>query len=232
MGLSVLWTSIEEEQDVPFPDIDWGIKFSEENCYYLTCGDWETETGQYRDQAEESEYIRDYSLMTTFGNWSFIKKHSRRRAEWAKRRINWISQCGGKRESRRFIGDYVMTQNDIEQEIRHVDGTASISWSIDLHYPEPENVRRFPEPFRSCAYHRGIPSYYPIPYRCLYSKDIKNLFLGGRIISLSHIAFSSARVMRTLGSLGEVVAMAAKICIDENIYPRGVYEHHLDKLKE
>lgn len=231
MGLSVLWTSVEEDHPVPFPDIDWGIEFSEESCRYQTDGDWETETGQYRNQAEEEEYIRDYSLMTTFANWSYLKNHSARKAEWANRRINWISPCGGKRESRRFLGDYVMTQNDIEQGVPHPDGTASISWSIDLHYPEPENRERFAEPFRSCAYHRGIPSFYPIPYRCLYSRDVGNLFLGGRIISLTHVAFSAARVMRTLGNLGEVVAMAARICKDENALPRDVYEHHLDKLK-
>ena len=232
MGLSVLWTSTLEERPVSFPDIDWGIEFSEENCYYLTGGDWETETGQYRNQVEEIEYIRDYSLMTTFANWSFLKNHSKRKEEWANRRIDWISKCGGKRESRRFIGDYIMTQNDIEQGIRHPDGTASISWSIDLHYPEPENRERFREPFRSCAYHRGIPSCCGVPYRCLYARDVKNLFLGGRLISLSHVAFSSARVMRTLGCLGEVAAMAAKVCMEQNVLPRGVYERHFDRLKE
>ena len=155
-----------------------------------------------------------------------------RKAEWANRRIDWISKCGGKRESRRILGDYVMTQNDIEQNIPHPDGTASISWSIDLHYPEPENLDRFAEPFRTCAYHRSLPSFYPVPYRCLYANGIRNLFLGGRLISLSHVAFSAARVMRTLGNLGEVVAMAAKVCTEENVFPCDVYEHHFPKLQE
>ena len=232
MGLSLLWTSIQENQPVPFPEIDWGIEFNEENCYYLTDGDWETETGQYRDQAEDTEYIRDYSLMTTLANWSYLKNRSKRKAEWANRRINWISSCGGKRESRRVIGDYVMTQKDIEEGIPHEDGTAAISWSIDLHYPEPDNLEKFAEHFRSCAYHRGIPSFYPVPYRCLYARDVKNLFLGGRLLSLSHIAFSAARVMRTLGCLGEVVAMAAKICREKAVLPRDVCRLHLEELKE
>ena len=232
MGLSLLWTSTEEDHPVPFPDVDWGIRLSEETCYPVTAGDWENESGQYRNQAEEVEYIRDYSLMTTFVNWSFLKNHFSRKAEWAKRKISWVSPCGGKRESRRFLGDYVMTQNDIEKELPVDDGTASISWSIDLHYPEPENKRRFAEPFRSCAYHRSIPAFRPVPYRCLYSRDVKNLFLGGRLISLSHVAFSAARVMRTLGMLGEVVAMAAKVCMEQNALPRDVYTTHLEKLKE
>ena len=232
MGLSLLWTSSEEDRPVPFPDIDWGIRITEETCRPVTEGDWENESGQYRNQAEEIEYIRDYALMTTFANWSFLKNHFSRKAEWANRKIAWISSCGGKRESRRFLGDYIMTQKDIEEERPVDDGTASISWSIDLHYPEPENKRSFAEPFRSCAYHRSIPAFRPVPYRCLYSRDVKNLFLGGRLISLSHVAFSAARVMRTLGMLGEVVAMAAKICVEQDVLPRGVYENHLEKLKE
>lgn len=232
MGLSVLWTSVEEDHPVPFPEIDWGVEFNEENCRCVTEGDWEMECGQYRDQIEEAEYIRDYSLMTTFANWSWLKNRSRRKAEWANRRIDWISACGGKREGRRFLGDYVMTQRDIEEEIPHPDGTAALSWSIDLHYPEPENRAAFAEPFRSCAYPRGIRSFYPVPYRCLYARDVKNLFLGGRLLSLSHIAFSAVRVMRTLGCLGEVVAMAAKVCCEKEILPRELYLHHLEALRE
>lgn len=232
MGLSALWTSVEEEKEQVFPDIDWGIPFTEEICYYCTSGDWETETGQYHDQAKEAEYIRDYSLMTTFCNWSYLKNHSAKKKEFAKRRISWISHSGGKRESYRFIGDYIMTQKDIEENRKPFDGTACISWNMDLHFPEPENCRRFAEPFRSCAYHRWLPDLIPVPYRCLYSKDMKNLFLGGRILSFSHVAFSAVRVMRTLGMLGEVVAMAAKVCCKNNVFPGEVTLSYLDELKE
>lgn len=80
-------------------------------------------------------------------------------------------------------------------------------------------------------YHRLIPKPYPAPYRCLYSKDVPNLFLAGRHISASHVAFGAVRVMRTLGMLGEVVGMAASICAKEDALPRDVYEQHLDELK-
>lgn len=232
MGLSVLWTSSDTGHPVPFPDIDWGHKVDESRCYYVTSGDWEAETGQYRDQVDEVEYIRDYSLMTTFANWSFLKNHSARKAEWANRKIDWVSACGGKRESRRCVGDHVLTQQDIETPVLYPDATAAISWNIDLHYPEPSNKARFAEPFRSCAYHRTISTAYPIPYRCLYARDVDNLFLGGRIISASHVAFAAIRVMRTLGCLGEVVAMAAKVCRDHDTTPRGVYKDHLKSLQE
>ncbi len=232
MGLSVLWLSEKQSAPVEFPDINWGIEFNEENCYYITSGDWECETGQYRDQALESEYIRDYGLMTTYANWSFLKNHSKRKEEWAKRKLTWVSYVGGKRESYRVAGDYVMTQNDIEQTKLHPDGTAAINWNIDLHFPDPAHTAKFTEPFRSCAYHRGFPADVPVPYRCLYSRDVKNLFIGGRIISVSHVAFAAVRVMRTLGMLGEVTGMAAAICATENCLPRDVYVSYFNRLQE
>jgi FAD dependent oxidoreductase len=231
MGLSVIWYSKKADQPTAFPDVDWGITFNEGNAYRIRSGDWEWETGQYRNQAEETEYIRDYALMVTYANWSFWKNHSRRKAEWASDTLVWVSPLGGKRESYRVVGDHVLTQNDIENHVVFPDATGSITWSLDLHFPDPENARKFAEPFRSCAYHRGIVRPYQIPYRCLYAKDVNNLFLGGRVLSASHVAFAAVRVQRTLGMLGEVIGMAASICAKENACPRDVYSTHLDKLK-
>ncbi|MDX9982393.1 MAG: FAD-dependent oxidoreductase, partial [Lentisphaeria bacterium] len=230
MGLSSQWYSSDKAEPTSFPEVDWGLHFTDATCYYVTCGDWEAETGQFRDQIREAEYVRDYSLMTLYSNWSYLKNHSARKEEWARKSIDWVSPCGGKRESCRVYGDHVLTQQDLECGIDHPDFTGTVTWSIDLHYPDPENVAKFAEPFRSCAYHRMI-SGSPVPYRCLYARDVRNLFLGGRIISTSHVAFSAVRVMRTLGVLGEVVGLAASICREENAYPREVYEKHLDRLK-
>jgi len=231
MGLSLIWYSKKAEHPTAFPDVDWGIAFHEQNAYFIRSGDWEWETGQYRNQAEETEYIRDYALMVTYANWSFLKNRSIRKAEWARDTLAWVSPLGGKRESYRVVGDHILTQNDIEEHRAYPDATGAITWSLDLHFPDPENVRKFEEPFRSCAYHRGIVRPYQVPYRCLYAKDVKNLFLGGRDLSASHIASSAVRVQRTLGMLGEVIGMAASICASENAFPRDVYAKHLDKLK-
>ncbi|MFA6102516.1 MAG: FAD-dependent oxidoreductase [Victivallaceae bacterium] len=231
MGLSVLWTSGKSAKPTVFPDIDWGIPFNEANAYYIRGGDWEWETGQYRNQAEDTEYIRDYGMMAVYANWSYLKNHSKRKAEWACDTLLWVSPIGGKRESYRVAGDYILNQNDIENHVVHPDATGAMTWDLDLHFPDPENEQKFKEPFRSCAYHRGIVKPYPVPYRCLYARDVKNLFLGGRHISASHIAFSCVRVMRTLGMLGEVIGMAATICAKENVNPRDIYEKHLEKLK-
>ena len=231
MGLSVLWNSIKADKPTTFPDIDWGIPFNEENVYYIRGSEWEWETGQYRNQAEETEYIRDYGMMAIYANWSYLKNHSKRKSEWAYDTLAWVSPIGGKRESYRVVGDYILNQNDIENHAIYPDATGTMTWNLDLHFPDPENERKFKEPFRSCAYHRGIVKPYPVPYRCLYTKDVKNLFLGGRHISTSHVAFSCVRVMRTLGILGEVIGMAASICAKENAYPRDIYEKHFEKLK-
>lgn len=231
MGLSVLWYSKRADRPNAFPDIDWGLAFNESNAYYIRSADWEWETGQYRNQAEETEYIRDYGLMVTYANWSFLKNRSARRAEWDRDALAWVSPVGGKRESYRVVGDLVLTQNDIEQHVAYPDATGTITWSIDLHFPDPDNAKNFAEPFRSCAYHRGIVSPYPVPYRCLYARDVKNLFLGGRHISASHVAFSAVRVMRTLGVLGEVIGLSASLCARENIEPHDVYAAHFGELK-
>lgn len=104
MGHSTLWETRRLDRPVPFPDIDWGIAFSDENALerFDCCWDWET--GQFRDQIMDIEYIRDYGLMTCFANWSFLKNRSARRGEWENMDLEWISAIGGKRESCRVKG--------------------------------------------------------------------------------------------------------------------------------
>lgn len=232
MGHSIRWYSEEEAEETSFPDIDWGMNFTDENCLKNKRGDWEQETGFYRDMIGEIEYIRDFGLRAIYSNWSFQKNHFSRKAEWKNSTLRWVSPLGGKRESYRVVGDHILTQNDILDRVEYDDATACITWSIDFHFPEPDNEREFGEPFRSFAYHRGIGQPYPVPYRCLYARDVKNLFLGGRIVSTSHVAFGAIRVMRTLGELGEVIGIAAALCAKEGCLPRAVYTDHLDAFKE
>ena len=123
------------------------------------------------------------------------------------------------------------------------------TWWIDLHYPHPENSRYFPnEEFRSIASSddtqlqgtdtdgniRGQACIepYPIPFRCLYSRNVANLMMAGRNISVTHVALGSVRVMRTTGMMGTVVGRAAALCTKHNCDPRDLYEHHLSELKQ
>ncbi|NLT12862.1 MAG: FAD-dependent oxidoreductase [Clostridiales bacterium] len=232
MGHSLRWYSKPQNAPSPFPNVDWDIPFTEETCYHVRNGDWEQEAGFRRDMVGEIEYIRDYGLRAIFSNWHYQKNLSARRAEYSHDALEWISPIGGKRESYRVVGDHILTQQDIEDHIIHPDASACMTWSIDIHFPEPDNEAHFGEAFRSFAYHRGIGKPYPVPYRCLYARDAKNLFLGGRDISTSHVAFSSIRVMRTLGALGEVAGLAAAICARHGVYPRDIYDTYLEELKE
>ena len=232
MGHSTQWTSRIADAPVAFPDIDWGFVLDESNAYHITEGGWEQEAGQYRDMADDTEAIRDYGLYAVFSNWSYLKNRSPRKSEWASREITWVSPIGGKRESYRVVGDFVLTQNEIESHADLPDFTAPITWNIDIHFPDPDNEAKFKEPFRSCAYHRCFNGPYAMPYRCLYARDAKNLFLAGRDISCSHVAFAATRVMGTLGVCGEVAGMAAAICRKHGCAPRDVYEKHLDELKD
>ena len=231
MGHSIQWGSRDAGHPVSFPDIDWGYEFTDKTVYRIFEGDWEQECGQNRDQVDEIEYIRDFGLMTIFANWAFLKNHASNREEWANREFTWVSPIGGKRESYRALGDYVIGQRDIEERIQHPDMTAPMTWNIDLHVPDPDNIENFEEPFRSCAYHRAIGYPCQIPYRCLCSRDIANLFLGGRQISATHVAFACIRVMRTLGVLGEVAGLAAALCIQYGETPREVGKRHFDELR-
>ena len=235
MGHTVIWYAKDRGAPRSFPDIsEWALPgFTEENAYHVMHGDWEQETGQLRDMADDTEAIRDYGLLTIFSNWNFVKNISMRRGEFVNAEIDWMSPTGGKRESYRVVGDYVLTQNDIEQKAVFDDRTACVSWNMDFHMPDPANVAEFKEPFRTCAYHRHCHGPYDgMPSRCLYARDCENLFLAGRHISCSHAAFAMVRVMRPLGMFGEVVGMAASICKKHGIGPREVYASHLPELKE
>ncbi len=231
MGSSVQWYSEEKPEPAAFPVFKYGVDFNEENAQKVTMGEWTWETGMNFDQIKDFEYIRDYGLMVVFSNWSFLKNEYSEKDKYANRNLAWVAYIAGKRESRRLLGDYVLKEQDIADHVFYPDGTASTSWSIDLHYPDPKNTEQFPgHEFKSIAKHQVIYPY-PIPYRCFYSRNVDNLFMAGRNISVTHVALGTVRVMRTTGMMGEVVGMAASVCKQHNALPRDVYEKYLDELK-
>ncbi|MEG1634003.1 MAG: FAD-dependent oxidoreductase [Rikenellaceae bacterium] len=231
MGASVQWYSKDTESKKEFPDFSYGLNFTEESSEKVTMGEWTWETGMNFDQIKDFERIRDYGMMVIYSNWAFLKNKSSQRAKYANRELDWVAYVSGKRESRRLIGDYILNGNDIADAKIYDDGTASTSWSIDLHYPDPKNSKYFPgTEFKSIAIHNPS-TIYPVPYRCLYSKNVANLFMAGRNISVTHVALGTTRVMRTTAMLGEVVGMAASICHNHNSLPRSVYTTYLTELK-
>ena len=232
MGISVQWFSEKLEVPSRFPDITWGLPWNEEKAFAITKGDWDWETGMGKDMVKETEFIRDYGLLVVYSNWSYLKNHYSNKEKFKNEKLKWVAYVGGKRESRRLVGDYVLTENDLREQNFMPDGTAPTSWTIDLHYPDPENLKKFDgEAFRSIAKHIKIYPY-PIPYRCLYSKNVNNLMMAGRDISVSHVALGTVRLMRTGGMMGEVVGMAASICHDKEVLPRDIYNNHFSDLEK
>ncbi len=230
MGSSVQWFAEDLAQPQNFPDIDWGLPWDEERSEAIKRGDWNWETGMNRNQITDFEYIRDYGLMVVFSNWSYVKNHSSKKDDFKNTRLKWVAYIAGKRESRRLIGDYILNEKDLTEHNIYADGTAPTSWTIDLHYPDPKNSELFPQKeYKSIAKHIAIYPY-PIPFRCLYSKNINNLMMAGRDISVTHVALGTVRVMRTTGMMGEVIGMAASICSKYTTTPRGVYENYLNDL--
>jgi hypothetical protein len=232
MGSSVQWYSAKTAAPVAFPQCPWAVQFTEENVQRVTGGEWNWETGMNKHQIDEFEEVRDYGMRVVYGNWAFLKNSSRSRAKYANLKLDWVAHIAGKRESRRLLGDVILTEQDIMGPKAFDDACVTTTWTIDLHYPDPKNTRQFPgREFRSIAKHRRIKPY-PIPYRCLYSRNIDNLFMAGRDISVTHVALGTIRVMNTCGMMGEVVGMAAAICKKQSTTPRGVYKDHLEELKK
>ena len=231
LGASVQWYCLEADRPMPFPDIDWGLPISEETVQKVRRGQWYWEVGMAEDQMAEAERIRDYGMYVAYSNWAYIKNHASFRDEYANSYLGWMAHVAGKRESRRLVGEFVLREQDLTDFVVYPDGCVSTSWYIDNHEPDPENSKHFREPFLSRGCLRPL-DFYPIPYRCFYSKDLDNLFMAGRNISVSHIALGTTRVMRTTAMMGEVVGLAARVCLREGLLPRDIYEKAFDKLRE
>jgi hypothetical protein len=130
----------------------------------------------------------------------------------------------------------MLTHEDIVTKREFPDGCVPSTWSIDLHFPKDEYAKKFPDnPFISYAEHdrRVDRTYgYPIPYRCLYSVNVNNLFMAGRDISVTDHALGTVRVMKTIGMMGEVVGKAAAIAVKYDCTPRDVYHLHWAEMDQ
>lgn len=155
--------------------------------------------------------------------WHYLK-NIKFKEEAKKFNLIWISPILGRRESRRILGDYLLTQTDIEQCKIFEDAVGFGGSYLDEHLPSYDGG------YEVRFYTRPIP--YDIPFRCLYSRNIQNLFSGGRAIGVSHLAFTSTRLMRTGGLLGQAVALAAKMCMEKGTVPRGIVADYMEELRQ
>ena len=231
----------------PFPRCPWAIDLSDKpfpgrgdhqgqwggDDPLDNLGGWFWESGFDRDPIEDVERIRDLNLRAMFGAWDALKNVD---GMYPNHRIAWAAFIAGKRESRRLIGDVVLSADDLRDDVTYDDGCFPCTWHIDVHSPHDDfDDDLGDEAFISYATTGKGYKYegpYWAPYRCLYSRNVDNLFMAGRDISVSHEGLGPVRVMRTCGMMGEVVGKAAAICVTRDTTPRGVYERHLAELKD
>jgi hypothetical protein len=204
-------------------DINKIPRFRSINTGEHGCKFWWFEYGGRRDTIYETEEIKWELWSVVYGVWDYIK-NSGNFPDAENLTLEWVGTIPGKRESRRFEGHYMLKQQDVVEQCHFYDAVSFGGWAIDLH-PADGVFSKLP----GCnQYHsKGI---YEIPYRCFVSKDIKNLFIAGRLISASHVAFGSTRVMATSGHGGQVVGMAASLCLESGLQPADYIE--IQKIKE
>jgi hypothetical protein len=219
--------------DKPFPGRknakgQWGGKNPLDNL-----GGWFWESGFDDDPTTDIERIRDFNFRVMYGAWDALKNVDKLYPNY---RLGWAAFIAGKRESRRLLGDVIVTADDFRTQRQFSDAAFPCSWHIDLHTPDP----RFSQGLEQDAFiarssdgkeysYRGP---YWAPYRCLYSRNIGNLFMAGRDISVSSDGLGPVRVMRTCGMMGEIVGKAAAICVSRETTPRGVFQSYLPELRK
>ncbi|CAI6077754.1 FAD-dependent oxidoreductase [Cohnella sp. JJ-181] len=195
------------------------IKSGDSGCHY-----WWIEWGGELDTVHDNERIRDELGSVIYGIWDYIKNSGQFDAETMT--LEWVGSIPGKREYRRFVGDYVLNQNDIIGQEPFHDRIGFGGWSIDLHPPQGMYAEE------SGSKHMHADGVYHIPYRSLYSVNVGNLLFAGRNVSASHVAFGTTRVMATCAVMGEAAGTAAALCAEKGAAPRDIYAAHLAELQQ
>lgn len=235
MGMSLLLQCRETDHKVEFTPPKWAYKFETDGAMHnkphtmlqdLNTNFYWIEIGGMQDTIHDTEELRDELLKIAFGCWDHMKNHGDHGADnWD---LEWLGFLPGKRESLRYVGDYILTQNDVENAKAFDDEVAYGGWQIDNHLPGGFHMtgkdgghlqkKRLTEP-------------YGIPLRSLYSKNIDNLMFAGRNISATHIAFSTTRVMGTCGVMGQAVGTAAYVATRDGLLPREAASSKIEEIQ-
>jgi len=228
MGMTCLFQAREHDTPQPFEPPAWAYRYDspDELPYgaadlnWWRMGYWWIELGGEQHTIYDTESVRQELLRITLGVWDHIKNRGDYGADkWA---LEWVQFLPSKRESRRYIGAHVLTQNDIEAEGRFDDVVAYGGWTMDDHHPAGFNAVKIGAP--ATIFHPA-PAPYGIPYRSLYSATISNLIFAGRCHSATHAALSSTRVMGTCSSMGQAVGTAAALAVARSAHPAAMLDH-------
>lgn len=225
MGTSVLIFGKDVGHPVEFVPPSFAYKFTEKDfrpgrhpVYEWDRGRqgfWWVEWGGQIDTVTDAEKIYFELQRIAYGIFDFLKNDPGQREKNRNITLEFVTTLGGKRESRRFEGDHILTQSDITNRPEMADAIGYGGWNMDDHAP-----KGFFDDERPPAYHSHIPGLYNIPLRCLYSKVIANLWFAGRNASVSHAALSTTRVILTCAQMGEAAGAAAVLCKEKGLTPR------------
>ena len=237
MGNSLMFHAIDVGHPSPFIRPDWAYDFKDsewvkhQKWVEITSGYWWLEIGgKYWDVITQSEDTRDELLRIVYGIWDYIKNRLPERS--ANLMLDWVGMVPAKRESRRIEGDYILNENDLAENRQFNDAVAYGGWHVDAHGAE-RFLNQTVQMQEECEDKtRWLDDIYQIPYRCLYSKQIDNLMLAGRNISVSHRAVASTRVMGTCAVCGQAVGTAAALAVKYQISPRQVGQFHIRQLQQ
>lgn len=240
-------TFVAAETPQPFPRCPWAVdlsdkpfpgrtkfsgEYSDKKNPLTRLGGWFWESGFDKDPINDAEETRDLNLRAMYGAWDALKNVD---GLYPNHRLKWAAFIAGKRESRRLLGDVILSADDFRQSKQYPDGAYPCTWHIDLHLAHPDYSESHDEDAFISNFTRGTGYQYAgpywAPYRTLYSRNVDNLFMAGRDVSVTHDALGPVRVMRTCGMMGEIVGMAASLCKEHDCLPRDVYADHLDELK-
>ena len=233
MGMSLLIQAREQIHVSKFTPPKWAHKYTAEDLKNRVPdmsnpmeNFWYLELGGMGDSIGDTEELRDELLKVAYGIWDYVKnapENAEKNKYWV---LDWLGILPGKRESRRYVGDILMNQNDVLAGGHFPDVVAYGGWTMDDHDPMGFHGDGHP------TTHHNVPSPYGIPYRCLYSSNIENLMFAGRNISMTHAAMSSSRVMATCAMIGQAMGTGAAIAVNKGVLPRGVYEHYMEELRQ
>jgi len=240
MGSSVLWNSENAGAKVDFPNVPWAMDVAKN--YAEKNGEWQWEfTKNDLSQIDDAETIRDHLFRAIYGsfyNYKYPNELTKtmiggklRSMDLSKTqdrdslRLKWVSYQLGKRESRRLVGDYLYTFNDVRNTTQFEDAVVFETRAVDVHYQENLLHSAMPDFLSEAMFYTA--KMYSIPYRSLYSKNISNLFMAGRNFSCTHIGLGGPRVMNTTGQMGAAVGLAAALCKKHQATPREIYKTYL-----